>query len=79
MSIEEKLKKATRRNKHTPFRCEVLKEKLNGVSAESVARYLGVVPLTVKNILRGESVSLENALKLAKLVEMPVEELWELR
>ncbi len=66
------------------FHCQLEKLLKRGMGPEpfsvnNLAAYLDVTPITVRKILKGGTVSLENALKLAHLVGQPIEEIWALR
>jgi plasmid maintenance system antidote protein VapI len=65
------------------FSCQlevILKEQLGTEYDEvRVAKWLGVTILTLRNILQGGTVKLENAIRLAQFVGKPVEEVWRLR
>lgn len=45
----------------------------------NLAHELGLTPITVSRFLRGHDIKLSKALKLASLLDKPVEELFELR
>jgi plasmid maintenance system antidote protein VapI len=65
------------------FKCdleELLKDKLGDkYSIVNVSAYLGITPVTMKNILRGGTISLENAMKLALFLEKDIQQIWTLR
>ena len=84
LTIAKRLKKADKPS-YPPsiFDCQVeavFKEKLgDDYSVEALAEVVGVTPATMKNIVNGCSVKLENALMLAQLAEKRVEDLWRLK
>ena len=58
---------------------ELLKKKFGSdYTLEAVASYLGVTTVTMRSILRGGTVSLENAIKLSSLAGKKITEIWEL-
>jgi plasmid maintenance system antidote protein VapI len=65
------------------FHCELeeaLKKALGDkYSINGVAKLIDVTPITFRRILNGCNVSLENAMKLAKLARLPIYEIWRLK
>lgn len=56
-----------------------LKQQLGEGYLEKIASWLEVTPSTMRSILAGGTVKLENALRLASVVGLPVEDLWSVR
>lgn len=67
----------------TIFACSLedeLRRKLGeDFSVNSIAAHIDVTPITMRRILAGKGVSLENAMQLAALVGKKIEQLWTLR
>lgn len=56
----------------------VLKTRLKDlITREKLAKLLGVTPLTASRILRGCDLKLTYALKIARLLNLTIEEVWE--
>ena len=82
-AIARRVKKEGPRRYPILFDCkveEIFKELLKeDYSPEALAQAIGVHPATMRNILAGGTVKLENAMALAGLAERSVEELWKLK
>lgn len=48
-------------------------------SVNNVAQFLGVTPVTMRKILKGCTISLENAMKLAELLGTDIKSIWKLK
>lgn len=57
----------------------ILQKEVGDGYLEKIASWLEVTPATMKSILAGATVKLENALRLADLVKMKVEDLWSVK
>jgi hypothetical protein len=83
MNLKERLKRVNPSYPPVIFICkleDVLKEQLGDeYDPAKVARAMGLTPITMAAILRGCTVKLENALRLAEMVKVPVAELWRLK
>jgi DNA-binding XRE family transcriptional regulator len=82
-TIAKRVRKEGPRRYPILFDCkveEVFKEQLKeDYSPEALAQAIDVHPATMRNILAGCSVKLENAMALAALAKRSVEELWKLK
>lgn len=58
------------------LRCKI-KELPDAPSYLVVAEFLKIAPITAIRLLQGTEVKLSQALKLAKLLGKPIEQLWE--
>jgi hypothetical protein len=85
-ALDPKVKKHLRRNLDWPpkiFNCsleELLQKKLgNDYSVNGIASLIEITPLTMRRILAGGGVTLENAMRLSVLAGKKIEEIWVLR
>jgi len=58
----------------------MLRKKLGvDYSVNNISHYLDVTPVTMRKILKGCTISLENAMKLAELLGKDIKEIWKLK